>query len=44
MISLSQRFNLGAFLLEAAWALVAIAGLARLLFRRSRPEDARRQR
>jgi hypothetical protein len=30
MASLARRFNLAAFLLEAAWALVALAGLARL--------------
>jgi hypothetical protein len=30
MASLTQRFNLAAFLLEAAWALVALWGLARL--------------
>ena len=30
MASLSRRFNLAAFLLEAAWALVALWGLARL--------------
>lgn len=30
MASLAQRFNLAAFLLEAAWALVALWGLVRL--------------
>ena len=30
MVSLAWRFNLAAFLLEAAWALVALWGLARL--------------
>jgi hypothetical protein len=30
MASLARRFNLAAFLLEAAWALVALWGLARL--------------
>jgi hypothetical protein len=34
MFSLSQDFNLSAFLMEAAWALVAAFGLLRLLFRR----------
>ena len=32
--SLVFRFNLAAFLMEAAWALVALFGLARLLLRR----------
>ena len=30
MLSLTRRFNLAAFLLEAAWALVALWSLARL--------------
>jgi hypothetical protein len=34
MFSLSRDFNLSAFLMEAAWALVAAFGLARILFRR----------
>lgn len=32
--SLSVDFNLSAALMEGAWALVALAGLARLAFRR----------
>jgi small-conductance mechanosensitive channel len=36
MASLTQRFNLAAFLLEAAWALVALWGLARLAAERIR--------
>ncbi len=34
--SLAFRFNLAAFLMEAAWALVAIYGLARLGLSRRR--------
>ena len=34
MISLSRDFNLSAFLMEAAWALVAGFGLIRLILRR----------
>ena len=34
MVSLSHDFNLSAFLMEAAWAVVAIFGLVRLVFRR----------
>jgi hypothetical protein len=34
--SLSFRFNLSAFLMEAAWALVALYGLARLVLARIR--------
>ena len=34
--SLAFRFNLAAFLMEAAWALVAIYGLARLALSRRR--------
>ena len=34
MVSLARAFNLPAFLLEAAWALIALYGLARLLWRR----------
>ena len=30
MVSLLYKFNLSAFLMEAAWALVALFGLARL--------------
>jgi hypothetical protein len=36
MASLAQRFNLAAFLLEAAWALVALWGLVRLAAARIR--------
>lgn len=36
MVSLVQRFNLAAFLLEAAWALVALWGLVRLAAERLR--------
>lgn len=34
LVSLAFRFNLAAFLMEAAWALVALFGLARLLVKR----------
>ena len=34
MLSLTRAFNLSAFLMEAAWAVVALFGLARLLFTR----------
>jgi len=34
MVSLVHAFNLSAFLMEAAWAVVAIYGLVRLAFRR----------
>jgi hypothetical protein len=34
--SLVFRFNLAAFLMEAAWALVALAGLVRLALRSKR--------
>jgi hypothetical protein len=34
MLSLTQAFNLSAFLMEAAWAVVALFGLVRLAFRR----------
>ena len=34
--SLAYRFNLAAFLMEAAWALVALFGLARRLLARGR--------
>ncbi len=34
LLSLTFRFNLSAFLMEAAWALVAFYGLVRLLIRR----------
>ena len=34
LLSLLYKFNLSAFLMEAAWALVALFGLARLAFKR----------
>lgn len=37
MVSLLWKFNLAAFLLEAAWAVVALGGLLRLVFARARP-------
>ena len=37
MLSLLVRFNLGAFLLEAAWALIALFGLARIFLSRRPP-------
>ena len=36
MLSLTQRFNLSAFVMEAAWALVALCGLVRGVFTRRR--------
>ena len=40
ILSLAFRFNLSAFLMEAAWAVVAIFGLIRLAVRRRRgPPD-----
>ncbi len=36
MLSLSRAFNLSAFLVEAAWAAVALFGLARLALTRRR--------
>jgi len=33
LLSLAFRFNLSAFLMEAAWALVSLYGLARLALR-----------
>jgi hypothetical protein len=33
MVSLFYKFNLSAFLMEAAWAVVALFGLVRLVFR-----------
>ena len=40
ILSLTFRFNLSAFLMEAAWAVVAIFGLIRLAVRRRRgPRD-----
>jgi hypothetical protein len=34
MVSLLFKFNLSAFLMEAAWAMVALFGLVKLLIRR----------
>jgi len=34
LLSLAFRFNLAAFLMEAAWAALAFYGLARLILRR----------
>jgi hypothetical protein len=34
LLSLTYEFNLSAFVMEAAWALVALAGLVRLALRR----------
>ncbi len=34
LLSLAQDFNLSAFLMEAAWAVVAAGGLSRLAFMR----------
>ncbi len=36
LVSLYNRFNLAAFVMEAAWALVALYGLLRLTFTRRR--------
>jgi hypothetical protein len=36
LVSLRYRFNLAAFVMEAAWALVALYGLLRIAFRRRR--------
>lgn len=36
LLSLAHDFNLSAVVMEAVWALVALAGLARLAFRRRR--------
>ncbi len=36
ILSLLRTFNLSAFLMEAAWALVALFGLIRVLIRRRR--------
>ncbi len=38
ILSLLFRFNLSAFLMEAAWAVVALYGLARLIFRKDRSD------
>lgn len=34
LLSMTHAFNLSAFLMEAAWALMALYGLARLLLKR----------
>ena len=36
LLSLTQRFNLSAAIVEAAWALIALVGLARIGVRRLR--------
>jgi hypothetical protein len=36
MVSLAFKFNLSAFLMEAAWALVALFGLVKLALKRRR--------
>lgn len=36
LVSLTYRFNLAAFVMEAAWAVVALYGLLRLAFTRRR--------
>ncbi len=36
LLSMTHAFNLSAFLMEAAWALMALYGLARLVMRRGR--------
>lgn len=33
LLSLSQDFNLSAFVIEAAWAMIALTGLVRKAFR-----------
>lgn len=40
LVSLSVHFNLAAFLLEAAWAAIALFGLARALVRASQEDRA----
>jgi hypothetical protein len=34
LLSLTYEFNLSAFVMEAAWALVAVVGLLRLIVKR----------
>jgi paired small multidrug resistance pump len=36
LLSMTHAFNLSAFLMEAAWALMALYGLVRLVWRRGR--------
>lgn len=36
LLSLTQEFNLSAVLVEAAWSLISLIGLARLLLRKAR--------
>lgn len=40
LVSLSVQFNLAAFVLEAAWAMIALWGLARALRRRAQDRAA----
>jgi len=44
MVSLTRAFNLSAFLVEAAWACVAIFGIARLLRDAARARSAGKRR
>jgi hypothetical protein len=37
LYSLTQKFNLAAFIMEAAWAAVALFGLIRIALRRPKP-------
>ncbi len=39
LLSMIHAFNLAAFIMESAWALVAAVGLVRLLLRRRRGAD-----
>lgn len=40
LISLAVHFNLAAFILEAAWAVIALAGLVSALRAKARPGQA----
>ena len=39
LLSLAEDFNLGAFVLEAAWGLIALFGLIKYALGRRRPRD-----
>lgn len=39
LTSLSVKFNLAAFVLEAAWALIALTGIVTALRARSKPSE-----